>query len=288
MAIGAGSTLRTAPLHKSSHRVEQVACSTSILVGDVAVPQPTYNQPVLILCAMRFADPTEHNDLAADPRYASTLALLQSELEAATKTYFQSPGSENSDHAAMAYAKQHGGFWGPWLPGEYVPPPPAPPPKPLPPTPPKGGFILTRDAARSTGASAVAAHCLTVLGLKQASHAVYGACDGGSHWMVDPELDSGGLRNVAAKTPSDSYLRESPASNCSVGNTAQLGIAGGHGGIVTVFDEAAGLLREVACGLCLGVAGGTTIELMQCNAPEALGWRKETSGHHADPFELYS
>ena len=70
--------------------------------------------------------------------------------------------------------------------------------------------------------------------------------------------------------------------------TAQLGIAGGHGGIVTVFDEPAGLLRELACGLCLGVAQGTTIALMECNTPEALGWRKESVGHRADPFELYS
>lgn len=237
---------------------------------------------------MRFADPTEHVDLAADPRYASTLALLQAELGAAAKTYFQSPGSESSDHAADTYARAHGGFWGPWLSGAYIPPPPAPPPKPLPPTPPQGGFILTRDAVRGSGSSAAAAHCLTVLGLSRASHAVYGACDGGSHWIVDPELDSGGLRNIAAKNPASGYLRESPGTNCSVGNTAQLGVTGGSGRIVTVFDGTAGLLREVACGLCLGVAGSTTIELMQCNSPGALGWRKEAAGHHADPFELYS
>ncbi len=286
MAILADNMLRIRRPHRNSPLVEQAACSTSTLVGSIASPQPTARQLLIIFCALGLADPTEHDDLAADPRYASTLALLQSELTAATKTYFQSPGSVSSDHAADVYASQHGGFWGPWLPGAYTPPPPAPPPKPLPPTPPEEGFILTKDAAHSSGVRA--AQCLTVLGLTKASHAVYGACDGGSHWMVDPELGSGGLRNVAAKNPASGYLRESPAQNCSVGNTAQLGIAGGSGDIVTAFDEAAGLLREVACGLCLGVAGGTTIELMQCNSPEALGWRKATAGHHADPFELYS
>jgi hypothetical protein len=254
------------------------------------------SQPLLLtlVCMRRggVVDPTEHDDLAADPRYATTLARLQSDLAAATKTYFQSPGSENSDRKAVVHAQESGGFWGPWLPGAYIPPPPAPPPPPLPPT--EGGFILTRDApppaAGGGGATrpAAAAHCLTVLGLTKASHAVYGACDGGSHWTVDVELASGGLRNVAAKNPSAGYLRESPARNCSAGNTAQLGIAGGHGGIVTVFDEKAGLLRELACGLCLGVSGGTTIELTPCSSPAALGWRKESAGHRADPFELYS
>jgi hypothetical protein len=43
-------------------------------------------------------DPTEHVDLAANPRYAATLRLLQAELTAAAGTYFQSPGSESSDH----------------------------------------------------------------------------------------------------------------------------------------------------------------------------------------------
>ena len=283
-----GSTHRTRRPRRSCLLVELAAYSTSISVGGLSCPQPAYSLQLLILCAMRFADPTEHDDLATDPRYASTLALLQSELGAATKTYFQSPGSENSDHAAITYAKTHGGFWGPWLPGEYVPPPPAPPPRPLPPTPPQGGFILTKDTTQSSGANVATTHCLTVLGLTKTAHAVYGACDGGSHWIVDPELDSGGLRNVAAKNPSYSHLRESPAQNCSVGNTAQLGVAGGHGGIVTVFDEPAGLLRELACGLCLGVAQGATIALMECNTPEALGWRKESVGHRADPFELYS
>ena len=52
----------------------------------------------------------------------------------------------------------------------------------MPPTPPTAGFILRRGNF---------AGCLTVLGLKKASHAVYGACDGGSHWTVDPESSSG-------------------------------------------------------------------------------------------------
>jgi hypothetical protein len=134
------------------------------------------------------------------------------------------------------------------------------------------------------------------------------------------------------------YLRESPSKNCSVGNTAQLGMAGRAGGIVTVFDEAKGLLVETACagfggsGLCLvrkthsfcaifvagyykkwsfyqdrlgtnigkalqtktlrflqGVVGTSSqVELMSCSATGAQGWKKETAGHRADPFELFS
>ena len=237
-------------------------------------------------------DPTEHDDLAADPRYAATLKLLQAELTAAAGTTFQSPGSEASDHNADLWAKAHAGFWGPWLAGPYVPPPPAPPAPPLPPTPPSGGFILTRpaDSAAANGA----AKCLTVLGLYKASKAVYGACDGGSHWTIDPEGASGGLVNVNANSQAAGFLRESPQANCSAGNSAQLGIAGGKGEIVTTFDEATGLLHEVACGsgsagFCLGVeAKGSAIVLMSCDAPAAKGWKKETTGHRADPFELFS
>ena len=61
-----------------------------------------------------------------------------------------------------------------------------------------------------------------VLGLTKASKAVYGPCDGGSHWEVDPEGEAGGLMNVAAAWKESGYLRESPGQNCSAGNTAQL------------------------------------------------------------------
>ena len=105
--------------------------------------------------------------------------------------------------------------------------------------------------------------------------------------------DTGGLINVAASKREDAFLRESPGNNCTVGNTAQLGIAG-RGGIVTVYEEATGTLFEVACGgtagssgLCLGVAG-SAIQLMACTRPEARGWRRVSSGHRADPLEVHS
>ena len=63
-------------------------------------------------------DQTEHVDLSKDPRYASTLKTLQDELEAARATYYQSPGTKAGDKTAVPWAKAHGGFWGPWLPGE--------------------------------------------------------------------------------------------------------------------------------------------------------------------------
>lgn len=53
-------------------------------------------------------------DLAGDPRYGETLVALQSELQNASNSYFQSPGNEKSDHAADVWARAHGGFWGPW------------------------------------------------------------------------------------------------------------------------------------------------------------------------------
>ena len=255
-------------------------------------------------------DPTEHVDLSKDPRYASTLKTLQDELEAARATYYQSPGTKAGDKAAVPWAKAHGGFWGPWLPGPFVPPPPSPPPHPVPPTPPTAGFILRR------GNTEAGPQCLTVLGLKKAAHAVYGECDGGSHWTFDPESGSGALINVAANSAEAGYLRESPGQNCSIGNSAQLGVSGGSGDIVTVFDEsgktwyfsicravclanpqsvaiAAGLLRELACGdagggMCLGVVGTSAVQLMSCSAPGAQGWRKEDAGHRADPMELFS
>ena len=232
-------------------------------------------------------DPTEHVDLSTDPRYAATLAALQAELQNASVTYYQSPGSEAASHNATLWAEAHGGFWGPWRTTPYpVTPPPTPAP-PLPPTPPKRGFSLTKsaDIARNSAA------CLTVDGLDQGAVAIYGACDGGSHWDYDEEYPEA-LINVAAKSQRLGYLRESPSKNCSVGNTAQLGMAGHAGAIVTVFDEASGLLRESACGssgsgLCLGVVG-TRIQLMSCSAAGAQGWTKETSGHRADPFEIFS
>ena len=210
--------------------------------------------PDRFACCCSNSDPTEHEDLSTDPRYASSLVALQAELQAAALTYYQSPGSKTSDHNATLWAQAHQGFWGPWRTTPYpVTPAPAPTP-PLPPTPPLTGFTLTKaaDLARNQAT----ASCLTVTGLKQGSLATYGACDGGSHWTTDPEAN-GGLLNVAAAKSGLGYLRESPAHNCSAGNTAQLGMAGHGGAIVTVFDEANGLLREVACGdgLCLGVAG---------------------------------
>ena len=96
--------------------------------------------------------------------------MLQAELSQATKAYFQSPGSENADHAASRWASAHGNFWGPWLPGSYVPSPAPPRPhNPVPPNPPEEGFILTKSGSTK---------CLTVEGLTRASHAVYGNCDG--------------------------------------------------------------------------------------------------------------
>ena len=35
--------------------------------------------------------------------------------------YYQSPGSEAAANGAKLWAKAHGGFWGPWLPGQRVP-----------------------------------------------------------------------------------------------------------------------------------------------------------------------
>ena len=117
------------------------------------------------------------------------------------------------------------------------------------------------------------------------------ARSGASKWTTVPA--TGGLINVAAPKREDAFLRESPGSNCTVGNTAQLGIAG-RGGIVTVYEEATGTLFEVACGgtagssgLCLGVAG-SAIQLMACTRPEARGWRRVNSGHRADPLEVHS
>ena len=62
---------------------------------------------------------------------------------------------------------------------------------------------------------------------------------------------------------------------------------------MTVFDEPAGLLRELACGsagggLCLGVVGSSVVQLMSCASPLAKGWVKETVGHRADPLEKFS
>lgn len=109
--------------------------------------------------------------------------------------------------------------------------------------------------------------------------------------MFDKETGRG-LVNVAARNPNSGFLRESPARNCSAGNTAQLGVSGGSGDIITVFEESTGKLFEAACGdatgLCLGVVGTSAIQLMECSEPGAAGWRKETSGHRADPLELYS
>merc|ERR1712086_227843 len=130
------------------------------------------------------ADPTEHADLAADPQYASTLALLQAELRAATATYYQSPGSKDSDHSANVYAKAHGDFWGPWLQGPFVPPPPTPPA-------PVGGFFVTKMSGLSKG-------CLSVAGLSKASVATFGACDERSHWDVSTDFNNG-LFNPAGK-----------------------------------------------------------------------------------------
>jgi len=211
------------------------------------------------------ADPTEHVDLAADPQYASTLALLQAELRAATATYYQSPGSKDSDHSANVYAKAHGDFWGPWLQGPFVPPPPTPPA-------PVGGFFVTKMSGLSKG-------CLSVAGLSKASVATFGACDERSHWDVSTDFNNG-LFNPAGKPHKTSFLRESPAKGCAEGNTAQLGVAGGKGSIVTVFDESAGLLRELACGMpgggmCLGVVGTSSVELMNCNSTAARGWKRE-------------
>eukprot|EP01048_Picozoa_sp_COSAG05_P014289 COSAG05_NODE_1604_length_4427_cov_5.080869_4_plen_136_part_00 len=113
---------------------------------------------------------------------------------------------------------------------------------------------------------------------------------GASKWTTVPGAD--GLVNVAASKRDDAFLRESPGNNCTVGNTAQLGIAG-RGDIVTVYQEATGTLFEVACGgaagggLCLGVAG-SAIQLMECTRPEARGWRRVSSGHLADPLEVHS
>ena len=56
-------------------------------------------------------DPTEHVDLSPEPRYNSTLALLQQMLAQAEATYFQSPGSKTPDKAAVTAAKARGGFW---------------------------------------------------------------------------------------------------------------------------------------------------------------------------------
>eukprot|EP01051_Picozoa_sp_SAG22_P020571 SAG22_NODE_4210_length_1344_cov_1.318876_1_plen_250_part_10 len=111
-------------------------------------------------------DASEHIDLAAEPRYASTLALLQSKLAAAMATYYQSPGSETADPKAVPVAKANGGFWSPWLAGPYIPPPPAPAPHPVPPVPPEGGFILRHAGADAAAqARAAAPQCLTVEGL---------------------------------------------------------------------------------------------------------------------------
>ena len=232
-------------------------------------------------------DPTEHVDLSKDPRYASTLKTLQDELEAARATYYQSPGTKAGDKAAVPWAKAHGGFWGPWLPGEppryrchlgcillkmaaisllagpYVPPPPSPPPHPVPPTPPTAGFILRR------GNREAGPQCLTVLGLKKAAHAVYGECDGGSHWTVDPESGSGALVNVAAKSAAAGYLRESPGQNCSAGNSAQLGVSGGSGDIVTVFDES-GKIVILCLYVALSVSLTPKVSLLQRASCESL------------------
>jgi hypothetical protein len=63
---------------------------------------------------------------------------------------------------------------------------------------------------------------------------------GGSHWAVDEEGGAGGLVNVNAKSAYAGFLRESPGSNCTAGNSAQLGIAGGkksHGGEAGISTE---------------------------------------------------
>eukprot|EP00326_Haptolina_ericina_P036371 CAMPEP_0181234466 /NCGR_PEP_ID=MMETSP1096-20121128/36985_1 /TAXON_ID=156174 ORGANISM="Chrysochromulina ericina, Strain CCMP281" /NCGR_SAMPLE_ID=MMETSP1096 /ASSEMBLY_ACC=CAM_ASM_000453 /LENGTH=245 /DNA_ID=CAMNT_0023329237 /DNA_START=240 /DNA_END=978 /DNA_ORIENTATION=- len=201
-----------------------------------------------------------------------------------------------ADPKASADAKARGGFWGPWRPnGPFVPPHPppgpSPGPHPVPPEPPSEGFAIIRAGAEACpgygceGMDASSANaCLTVDGLSRESRAVLGPCDGGSKW----EVREGGLANVAAKKPKDAFLRQSPARNCTVGNTAQLGIEKESHAFVTKFDETRGLLIENACDdLCLAPGPAGKVMLRSCKDPESQGWERETYGPRADPFGMF-
>jgi len=264
-------------------------------------------------------DPTEHSDLGEVAAYKPVLAALTAELlQEISSSYFQSAGSQTPDHQANVVARNRSDFWGPWLQnGAWIPPPPRPGPGPPGPVPPKMGFAIVRssDAVEVAEGGAVPAKCLTVTGLDKLSLAVYGKCDGGSHWnhggpdasaaaaagssgsstSVPIRAASSALYNVAAVKRSGGYLRESPGKNCSVGNTVQLGISGGNGGITTSLTKD-GLLQENACdGLCVRLGPGCGEEpcdqklvLTECSDKAAGGWAKATHGHLADPYEMWS
>ena len=61
------------------------------------------------------ADPTEHNDLSGDQRYAQVAAQLFAMIQQHNATTF-SPDRGSVDPAACAAAQgSHSGFWGPWI-----------------------------------------------------------------------------------------------------------------------------------------------------------------------------
>ena len=218
------------------------------------------------------ADPNEHIDLALVSSYADILSHLQERAKVHDTTFFQSNGSMKADPAAKAAAKTRGGWWGPWkangtdaggrVPGPSPGPSPGPPPS-------KGVFLKFVNVLN--------AHpelCLTTPELHKASHAELGACDHDSKWTnTGTAVQSASMQLSKAR-----FLRQSPTSNCTLGNTIQLGVDGGSGLIVTRLEG--DVLREVSCGsetsLCVGwgeVSGsGASLKLVACTDAAAKGW----------------
>eukprot|EP00937_MAST-01D_sp_MAST-1D-sp2_P005845 g5845.t1 len=202
-------------------------------------------------------DPTEHTDLAADPAHAALLARLQARAAHYDGTVFQSEGGDiaAADPAAKRQAVANGGFWGPWqadtpFPTPVPPPPPAPP---TPPTPAPPAFTL-RWAPPQGGES-----CLVLSKLAKGGHAGLGPCEPARlcTWGVSPAgaYGTGGLYSLNVTDARKRFLRQaSGTGNCSLGNSAMIGIAGASGGVVSAFDAAAGTVAMTSCdGLCLGV-----------------------------------
>jgi hypothetical protein len=80
------------------------------------VPQFCCSTPTKKACLFHITeDPTEHNDLGADPAHQDKLDELLGRLVAVAKTNFD-PDRGPGDPAACVQIKANGGFFGPWLP----------------------------------------------------------------------------------------------------------------------------------------------------------------------------
>jgi len=223
-------------------------------------------------CNHPLQDPTEHTNLASDPKYATILSRMLARAHYFDTTVFQSEGGDISkpDPAATKQAIANGGFWGPWQPDTPFPSPapskPTPAPVPTPAPAPTPSFTLKW---------ADGATCLSVTKLGKGGEATLGKCtDNEAAWNAD---SAGRLFATHATDQDKKYLRPKYPDVCKLGNFAALGIDGEDDSIYTAYDAKTQSLVMHSCdGLCLG---GSLVNgvypLVKCSdAASAQHWTK--------------